>query len=685
MAASADTLINWYEQRIGIYYSMANRFGLESYDCSSALFFALRSAGYIDNNLMGNTDDLFRVLPDAGFTRTTEPVRGDIFLWGRSGYAGGYYGHCGVFTDDERDIISCNRIDNGITKDNYDDLRSRYSNPPQVIYHYETDEEDSEDDSHLVNVGEMDLLGIKEGKVVAEGWHYSYGKNTEQIVLINAVTNKEITRTYAPAVSRPDLAEAHPGNPGIENSGFHAEFEIENETSVYVKGIRSDGMGNRDELIFPSIITYEQAFDIDVDEYAGTNVKFWFEIYDKDVLKARGNKILNTLTWENELMYVPVTEIVLPIDYTDYITGREEIKIYVNKKVFHGIVTEFVQDKENEVLNIQLTHVISEWEYRQISTNLACKNRTVNDIYSTLDFRYPGWNIDYLNNSANTVIDYVYSRQNKLDGLTKTMELTEDLYWRVGFAFGRKLETGSFGDDSGYFVSRKRSSAYNIQMITDPVILHEFENVINIATVYGEKSDSGMSSMSLREVYREPGAQYPGFPVRILKNGINNERPYDYVEFASLAPNTEIEYSVIDEESVMLEGDIAIEGSFSFNDLAPFNVDGEYITDEDRAKAAQTAYEAAVKKLKESRRRFTIEIQVEELPETINPGDRIRLIYDNSNFIPGECSDYMKQILNMNDLFYITRIQYEIDQSGIETNTLHLSKFLHTERETDQQ
>ena len=36
-------------------------------------------------------------------------------------------------------------------------------------------------------------------------------------------------------------------------------------------------------------------------------------------------------------------------------------------------------------------------------------------------------------------IDYVYSRQNKLEALTKTCELTDDIWWRVGFNFGRKL------------------------------------------------------------------------------------------------------------------------------------------------------------------------------------------------------------------------------------------------------
>lgn len=93
-----------------------------------------------------------------------------------------------------------------------------------------------------------------------------------------------------------------------------------------------------------------------------------------------------------------------------------------------------------------------------------------------------------------------------------------------------------------------------------------------MATVYGEKSDSGMSSMSLREVYLEPHTQIKGFPVRVLRKGINNERGYDYINLAKIASNNNVEYTVIDEQSVRDESNISIEASYSFNDLAPFAV-----------------------------------------------------------------------------------------------------------------
>ncbi|MGL4696620.1 phage tail tip lysozyme [Enterococcus larvae] len=536
----------------------------------------------------------------------------------------------------------------------------------------------------MTNVGCLDLLGIKEGKVLAEGWHFSSDKPIQHIAFINAETDEELARVETEILDRLDVKEAYPNVIGVEKSGFSISIEVPNGTAVYVKGIRSNGSAV-DELIFDKIIIFEQAFDVAIDHYAKSNTKFFFEILEGGKVIKRGNRLLNTLSWSNELMYVPTTQIVLPIEYKEFINGREEIKLYVNQKLFHGIVTGYELDKIEETLTIDLSHVISEWEYRQVSTNLAAKNRTVNDIYSTLDFRYPGWNMNYLEDSATRVIDYVYSRQNKLAGLTKTCELTPDLFWRVGFYFGRGLEVGSFGEQKPYIFSTKPTGRQNIRIINEPSIVHEFDHVVNVVTVYGEKSDSGMSSMSLREVYEDKDGQDPDFPVVILRNGINNERGYDYIEFTKLAPNNNIEYSVIDTEGIALESGKVIEGSFGFNDLSPFNTNSEEITEEDRAKAAKTAYDAAIKKLKQARRSYKVNLEVEELPYDIKIGDKVRLLYDNQQLIVEECSNYMKKILSMDDWFFITAINYDIDQNGMETNGVTLEKYLKIDRESEQQ
>lgn len=87
-----DALIAWYESRRGkVTYSMTNRMGPNSYDCSSALYFALASAGYLQSGSMGATDDLFSDLEANGWSEVPSSggsipaKRGDVFIWGVRG------------------------------------------------------------------------------------------------------------------------------------------------------------------------------------------------------------------------------------------------------------------------------------------------------------------------------------------------------------------------------------------------------------------------------------------------------------------------------------------------------------------------------------------------------------------------------------------------------------------------
>lgn len=678
-----ETALNWFYERKGkVRYSMAARNGPNSYDCSSAVYYALKSAGLLPQSIgIGNTDSLFGDLESNGWTTTNTPKRGVIFIWGKRGYSGGKYGHTGMFINSTQ-IIHCTSSGNGIVVGNHTPGSTPYT---LYVNNNLVDDEEEAEEEPVINIGELDYLGIKEGKIVAEGWHYSQDKDIRTVQFINAQTDAIIATVTPETIKREDLKEEYPNATNIENSGFRASISVASGTSVYVKGILKSQDRETDELIFDGIITYEVAYDIETNNYASYHTGFFYEIYDGDTIKYRGNKLIDGLNWHNELMYTPQLIITVPIYITEYINGNEEILVYVNRKVFHGLVTSWEEDKASELLRIELIHVINEWNYRQISTNLAAKDRTINDIYSTLDFRYPGWNIEYLDDSARYRIDYVYSRQSKLEGLTKTCELTDDLFWRVGFNFGRKLQIGRFGEEKVYKVTTSPPTARNIQMIEEPVINHDTESVINIATVYGEKSDSGMSSMSLREIYEEPAAQVPGFPVVILTNEVNNERNYNYVEFTKLAPNNDVEYTILDEESIALESGIIKEGTFAFNDLAPFNIESEEITDEDRAKQVLMAYHGGVKKLRQSRRKDDLTMPVSELPPELNVGDKILLQYDNLLNIMGDCGNYFKKILTINEYFYITAIDYEIDEIGNEIDTITLDKYLRTQRETEYQ
>lgn len=535
----------------------------------------------------------------------------------------------------------------------------------------------------------------------------------------------------------------------------------------------------------------------------------YFEIHKKGNLILRGKQILNTLSIDNELMVAPSTNLVLPIDYLSVIDGREEIKIFLDEcRVFWGIVWDIEVDKENETIDLDLRHIVTEWQYRQISVNHAQSNKALNivymgdkttkssandetitasgfsvgeeegkkltkaqiisraratawvtsngdkvavtkvkiekcetveeketctettitekgtykitfstakgtsvsvelnveekyepdystlddpaiadkleDIYNDKNFAYPGWEIDFQDNSGTEKIDYVYSRQNKLEALTRTMELTSDLWWRVGLWNEKLIQIGKFGTKKPYIISTKPSGVNNIRMIGEPRIDYDFENVVNVATVYSDKSDGGMSSLTLREVYMNPQYQKDGFPVVILHANANNERDYSkYIsQYPTLAPNNEIEYAVIDEASIALESGTVIEGTFSFNDLSPFEIDTKTISDSKRIKAARTVYDAVVKKLIEARRSYDVIITTEPLPCDVEVGDKITFLYDNKLWEQTECSSYWKKILSYSDDFYISRIEYNYDELGNLTNNLTLTKWLKTERDT---
>ena len=316
------------------------------------------------------------------------------------------------------------------------------------------------------------------------------------------------------------------------------------------------------------------------------------------------------------------------------------------------------------------------------------------DIYNDMNMAYPGWQIDWQDDSADRYIDYVYSRQNKLEALTQTMEITPDLFWRVGFTGEKVIEVGKFGKKMPYSVSTKPSGETNRRMITEPEVTPDYENVINVATVYSERSDGGMGTLTLREVYNDEELVEKGiikkkiqkekFPVVILRANVNNERDYSqYIDqYPKLAPNNELEYAILDTESIALESGILIEGTFAFNDLGAFNVESKKITDAKRVQAATTVYNAGIRKLKEARRNYRFEVTVEEMPPEVNVGDKIRVLYDNSIWNLGECSNYWKKILQMSDYFYIERMTWDIDVTGKETNTLTLVKYLKVDRET---
>lgn len=118
---SIENMIKWMIDRQGkVTYSMTHRLGPNSYDCSSAVFFAMIAGGFLPVGSMGNTDTLFAM----NGTRLrkisrSEVRRGDIFIAGVPGQSTGSGGHTGIFLSNGS-FIHCSYTWNGIHTDTND-------------------------------------------------------------------------------------------------------------------------------------------------------------------------------------------------------------------------------------------------------------------------------------------------------------------------------------------------------------------------------------------------------------------------------------------------------------------------------------------------------------------------------------------------------------------------------------
>ncbi|WP_029185621.1 peptidoglycan amidohydrolase family protein [Streptococcus suis] len=142
MTINLETSIRWMNDRIGkVTYSMDYRNGPNSYDCSSAVYYALMAGGAISAGWAVNTEYEHDWLIRNGYKLICEngrfeAQRGDVFIWGRRGQSSGAGGHTGIFVDGNR-IIHCNYARNGITIDGYLDTARASGNMYYYIYRYQ--------------------------------------------------------------------------------------------------------------------------------------------------------------------------------------------------------------------------------------------------------------------------------------------------------------------------------------------------------------------------------------------------------------------------------------------------------------------------------------------------------------------------------------------------------------------
>ena len=139
MTINIENAIAWMKARQGrVSYSMEERDGDDSYDCSSSVYYALRSAGAVSAGWAVNTEYEHQWLINNGYTLISENTpwdaqRGDVFIWGRKGASAGAGGHTGIFIDSDN-IIHCNYRYDGISVNDHDDIWIYAGRPYYYIY-----------------------------------------------------------------------------------------------------------------------------------------------------------------------------------------------------------------------------------------------------------------------------------------------------------------------------------------------------------------------------------------------------------------------------------------------------------------------------------------------------------------------------------------------------------------------
>lgn len=139
MGIDIEKGVAWMQARKGrVSYSMDFRDGPDSYDCSSSMYYALRSAGASSAGWAVNTEYMHAWLIENGYELISENApwdakRGDIFIWGRKGASAGAGGHTGMFIDSDN-IIHCNYAYDGISVNDHDERWYYAGQPYYYVY-----------------------------------------------------------------------------------------------------------------------------------------------------------------------------------------------------------------------------------------------------------------------------------------------------------------------------------------------------------------------------------------------------------------------------------------------------------------------------------------------------------------------------------------------------------------------
>lgn len=285
------------------------------------------------------------------------------------------------------------------------------------------------------------------------------------------------------------------------------------------------------------------------------------------------------------------------------------------------------------------------------------------------------WEYKFIDDSDDIAITYLFSNQDKLQALTDICKQTEDIFWRVSLIEERTIEIGRFGEYKQLMVNEQNLLGNELQTIRD------FTTITNYGIYFTDKSDSGTTALTLRDVYNRPELQNPNFPIIMTGQEVNTERNYQYIDLIPFGANNNGDYAVLDVEGVALEAGNIYEEAFTSNDVQTVAQNNKELTNEDRLIAGRQLYTQAVRKLKHSRRKVGYTFTIGELDSNYNVGDKLRLSFVDELLKTDRCTNYYKKLMTVDDYFYITEIQRNTEVDNHTTYTLTVEKFLYNDLE----
>lgn len=397
---------------------------------------------------------------------------------------------------------------------------------------------------------------------------------------------------------------------------------------------------------------------------------------------------LGNISLEYSLMEVPSITLTLPISYTKHLTGSSHIVLSIDDWVYRGYVGDKTNNFKDMTVQVRTSHVIGRLDKRTLPTNVTVKARSVVSAVTQAmgywsneqhkDDLLNDFKITYLDDYAEkNLIEYEFSNETFLEFLTKVCEKTTSLYWRVSRIDPYLIEFGIFGEKRDILINE-----YNNLVSLDDVE-ENYEDTVNIAVAMSDKSDSGASSLTLRDIFHNPKLMLKGFPVINTGNKVNSQRSYDYPQLPVFAP--EIigdEFAVMDEEGIALEAGELYWGTVTDNDTQSIADNNREITDSDRLKATEQLYRTAIRRLVNSRRKVVYSITVEPLkPKSLAVGDRVMFTLNAGVWELTACTKYYEKILKLSDWFFVTHITDEYSEGDAHIQRLKLSKFLYSDRD----